>query len=147
MKRKNKSKSLNQDTLKLLNSAEQHFLTARREDLLAISDIMEFLRQTIEKYDNNTGIATLSSLLTTLQLLTNLTIKNIIDPLRMGEIPVDSNEVIYMVNNFIDQEVARIEKIDPQDPRIQVLWSIKEMLKGKRKQEQKKKNVKRVIIE
>lgn len=147
MKNKTKSKNLSEDTLKLLNSAEQHFLTARREDILALNDIIEFLQQTIEKYDNKTGMAPLSSLLTILQLFTNLMIKNVIDPLRIGEIPVDSNEIIYMINSFVDHEIERIKKIDPRDSRIQMLWSIKEILKGRNRQDQKKKKIRRIVIE
>jgi hypothetical protein len=146
MKSKTTPKGYKQDILKLLNSAEQHFLSARREDILAINDVIEFLRLTLEGYDSKTGIAALSSLLTTIQLISNIVIKNVIDPLRVGEVPADTGEIVYMIKNFVDEEIAKFDEADPSDPRLQILWSIKEMLSSKKKQNTKKK-IRKITIE
>jgi hypothetical protein len=121
-------------------------LTANREDILALNDVIEFVKQIIEGYENMPTAKALSSLLTTLQLILNVAIKRIIDPLRIGEMPADAGEIIYTINNMIDEELTKLGKEDSTDPRLQVLWSIKEILTGKKKQKTIKK-LKRITVE
>ncbi len=146
MKNKAAKDNLNRAALQSLRSAEQHFLTANREDILALNDVIEFVKQIIEGYENVYAAKALSSLLTTMQMILNVAIKRIIDPLRVGEMPADAGEIIYMINNLVEEELKKIEKEDSTDPRLQVLWSIKEILGGKKKQKTIKK-LKRIKVE
>ncbi len=146
MKNKGTKGKLNPAALQSLRSAKQHFLTANREDILALDDVIEFVKQIIEGYENMPTAKALSSLLTTMQLILNVVIKRIIDPLRIGEMPADAGEIIYMINNMVDEELTKLGKEDSTDPRMQVLWSIKEILTGKKKQKTIKK-LKRITVE
>lgn len=141
-----KKRRFNHDAVRSLNSAKQHLLTANREDILALNDVIEFVKKIIEGYDDLPSVTALSSLLTTMQVILEVIIKKVIDPLRSGDMPADAGEIIYMVNTMVDEELAKLRDSDPSDPRLQILWSIKEILSGKKKQKTAKK-VKRITIE
>ncbi len=146
MKKTNKKGHFNPDALQSLKSAKQHFLTANREDILALNDVIEFLKQVIEGYDDVPAITALSSLLAMMQLILNVVIKKIVDPLRIGEIPADAGEIVYMINTLVDEELKKLGKEDPSDPRLQILWSLKEILAGKKRQKTVRK-VRRITVE
>ncbi len=145
MKSKNSKRKLNTDAIKTLDAAKQHFLTANREEILALDAVIEFVKQIMEAYDDVPAAASLSSLLTIMQLILNTVINKVIDPLRMGKMPADAGEILYMVNSMIDEELAKLEKVNPSDPRLQVLWDLKEIAIGKKKQKVAKK-IKRITI-
>ncbi len=146
MRTKKTGGTLNPEAVKSLKLAKQHFLTANREDILALNDIIEFIKHVVEGYNDVPAAASLVSLLTMMQLILNVIIKKIIDPLRMGEMPADAGEIVYMINGMVDDELSKLEKGDPSDPRIQVLWGIKEILSGKKRYKSGKK-VKRIKVE
>jgi hypothetical protein len=146
MKKKDRKGNLNPDAIKSLSSAKQHFLTANREDILALNDVIDFVKQLIEGYDEVPAVTSLTSLLTMLQLLLEVIIKRIIDPLRIGEMPADAGEIVFTINSMVDKELTKLGKDDPADPRLQILWSIKEILAGKKRQKKAKK-VKRITVE
>lgn len=143
---KNRGRLISPEAVKTLESAKQHFLTAKREDILALNELIEFIKQVIEEYDNSPAVSSLSSLLTMIQLILDVIINKFLDPLRIGGMPADAGEILFSINKMVDEELSKLEKSDPSDPRLQVLWSIKEALSGKRKQKTKKK-VRRINIE
>ena len=146
MKKTHKKGHFNPDALQSLNSAKQHFLTANREDILALNDVIEFIKQVIEGYDDVPAITALSSLLAMMQMILNVVIKKIVDPLRVGETPADAGEIVYMINTMVDEELKKLGKENPADPRLQILWSLKEIVTGKKRQKTAKK-VRRITVE
>lgn len=146
MSRNNGKRDFNQDALRSLNSAKQHFLTANREDILALNDVIEFVKQMIEGYGDIPSVTALSSLLTTMQVILEVIIKKVIEPLRTGDLPADPGEIISLVSTMVDDELSKLRDTDPSDPRLQILWSIKEILVGKKKRKTAKK-VRRITVE
>ncbi len=148
MKKKQNITKLNPEAIKALEASKQHFLTANREDILALISLVDFIRETISNYDNGEATALLVSILNLFQLLLNVIIGKVIDPLRLGNMPADAGEILYLINSMIDEEMERLKKqgIEQMDPRWQMLESLRSILKGERKK-QKSKKIKKIIIE
>ncbi|MCL4558040.1 MAG: hypothetical protein M1491_05330 [Deltaproteobacteria bacterium] len=146
MKNKSTNKELSSGAVKSLESAKYHFLTANRENVLALNELLEFIKQTIEGHDDSPAVSSLSSLLTLMQMMLNVIINKLIEPLRAGEAPADAGEILFLINSMIDEELSKLDKSDPSDPRLQILWAIKEIASGKRKQRANKR-IKRITIE
>ncbi len=146
MKSTSTNKGLSSGAARSLESAKYHFLTANRENVLALNELLEFIKQVIEGPDDSPAASSLSSLLTVMQMMLNVIITRLIEPLRSGGTPADASEILYLINGIVDDELAKLDRNDSSDPRVQLLWAIKEVASGKRKQH-KGKRIKRITIE